>query len=66
MQEEMESDEKDCTECENWKRRGDELFDELDAIYKLCNEKCDEVRELLELNGELRLLLSKNGIDHEL
>lgn len=39
---------------------------ETTRLQNLYDEKCEEVRELLELNGKLRLLLSENNIDHEL
>lgn len=76
-----EKDELDieCDYCENWKRRGDELVDECDEIegrraqlssdvdkLQACyDEKCDEYKKLIILNGKLRALLSDKGIDHE-
>lgn len=69
-----------CGECENWKRRGDELFDELEmnrsveegidgeveALRSVYDEKCDEYKKLILLNAKLRLLLAENGVDHEM
>ncbi len=61
-----------CADCGNWKRRGDELFDELTRAYKdidrlqdLLDLKCDEYRELIEKTSAMRKLLWNNGVDHD-
>ena len=55
----------DCEDCENWKRRGDELFDELERTDDEYDELADKLRDMMEINGELRLLLNEKGIEHE-
>lgn len=65
----------ECEECENWKRRGDELFDQLQnheedkqlgLLRESYDRKCDEYKNLILLNARLRLLLDANGVDHDL
>ena len=38
---------------------------EIDALQDLYDLKCDQLKESLLVNGELRLLLSKHGVEHE-
>lgn len=57
---------KTCDDCENWRQRGDELFDELDRAYKTISSMEDTVEtieELRQCNSNLRKILSANNIE---
>lgn len=54
-----------CNDCENWKQRGDELFDELDRTNNEYNGLADRLRTRDDEIARLQGLLTANGIDFQ-
>jgi archaellum component FlaC len=60
---------KECVDCENWKRRGDEQFDRaeqlselLDRMQDAFDELADRLRECDEEIERLQKLLTKHNV----